>query len=403
MVGGGYDGTYYGEKGNENILSALGNSAPFLGLAYDNVTKMMKRLGGTKCAGSPTASTSSSPRRRRRPQNFAGPARGSTPSTSTRRSSSAPPTSGRSSSASRTRAPTPRTCRWWQNRTSPLSRAFEQNGVSMKSTPDDRLRPEPARFALAEDAHGAEHAAFLQTYKPVEIEGRGHPAVPGRPRRRSGSPAFPTTASTRDTSPATWPSPRSSRWARTSTREDFARSSATSARTTRPGSTASLTRSGSTASASSPAPGASTACRCKDGKFVVVNKGKPVFGKLVGSPDALAGEREPGNPDLVDDHDGAIRAVRTTMGVGHMNGVAVCRKLVAVVVVALSGSGVLSATSTAPGAAARRGVCGHGLRDQRASGHGVGDHDRDGCGVGHAHRRRVRPGWRSPLTASTPT
>ena len=25
MIGGGFDGTYYGEKGNENILSALGN------------------------------------------------------------------------------------------------------------------------------------------------------------------------------------------------------------------------------------------------------------------------------------------------------------------------------------------------------------------------------------------
>src|SRR5438046_3093934 len=41
-----------------------------------------------------------------------------------------------------------------------------------------------------------------------------------------------------------------------------------------------------------------------------------------------------------------------------MNGVAVCRKLVAVVVVALSGSGVLVAKSAAPGAAAAVGCAG---------------------------------------------
>ena len=46
-VGGGFDGTYYGEKGNENILSALGNSAPFTGLSYTTSTKVMKQLGHT--------------------------------------------------------------------------------------------------------------------------------------------------------------------------------------------------------------------------------------------------------------------------------------------------------------------------------------------------------------------
>ena len=41
-----------------------------------------------------------------------------------------------------------------------------------------------------------------------------------------------------------------------------------------------------------------------------------------------------------------------------MNGVAVCRKLVAMVVVALSGSGILVATSATPGAAAAGGCAG---------------------------------------------
>ena len=52
MVGGGYDGTYYGEKGNESVLSALGNAAPFLGLGYDNVTEIMHRPRGPKSAAS---------------------------------------------------------------------------------------------------------------------------------------------------------------------------------------------------------------------------------------------------------------------------------------------------------------------------------------------------------------
>ena len=42
----------------------------------------------------------------------------------------------------------------------------------------------------------------------------------------------------------------------------------------------------------------------------------------------------------------------------QMNGVAVCRKLVAMVVVALSGSGILVATSATPGAAAAGGCAG---------------------------------------------
>ena len=48
MVGGGYDGTYYGQKGNETMFSALGNAAPFNGLGYDNTTKVMKQLGAKK-------------------------------------------------------------------------------------------------------------------------------------------------------------------------------------------------------------------------------------------------------------------------------------------------------------------------------------------------------------------
>ena len=48
MIGSGGDGTYYGAKGNENIISALGNGAPVSGLTYDFGTKVAKQLGATK-------------------------------------------------------------------------------------------------------------------------------------------------------------------------------------------------------------------------------------------------------------------------------------------------------------------------------------------------------------------
>ena len=49
-IGGGFDGNYYGEKGNEIILSALGNVAPVNGLTPDWPAKIAKRLGATKMA-----------------------------------------------------------------------------------------------------------------------------------------------------------------------------------------------------------------------------------------------------------------------------------------------------------------------------------------------------------------
>jgi branched-chain amino acid transport system substrate-binding protein len=51
MLGGGFDGSYYYEKGNENIISAYGDGTPVPGLTYDNVTKEMKKLGAKNVAG----------------------------------------------------------------------------------------------------------------------------------------------------------------------------------------------------------------------------------------------------------------------------------------------------------------------------------------------------------------
>jgi branched-chain amino acid transport system substrate-binding protein len=57
MIGGGYDGTYYGAPGNENILSASGNmvnddpqSLHANTATYDTVARIMKKMGATKVA-----------------------------------------------------------------------------------------------------------------------------------------------------------------------------------------------------------------------------------------------------------------------------------------------------------------------------------------------------------------
>jgi branched-chain amino acid transport system substrate-binding protein len=63
IIGGGFDGNYYHQKGLEGIISTYGNSAPVEGLGYTNVPKIMKQLGATKVAavgyGSSPSSTAS--------------------------------------------------------------------------------------------------------------------------------------------------------------------------------------------------------------------------------------------------------------------------------------------------------------------------------------------------------
>ena len=50
LIGGGYDGTYYGTPGNEQIISAFGNSAPVVGVSNDLGAKIMKQQGVKKSA-----------------------------------------------------------------------------------------------------------------------------------------------------------------------------------------------------------------------------------------------------------------------------------------------------------------------------------------------------------------
>jgi branched-chain amino acid transport system substrate-binding protein len=77
IIGGGYDGSYYGKPGNESIFSALG--APPPGIASDGGVRIMKKLGGTKSAALGYGASASSSASAQSLQDFAAPALGLNP------------------------------------------------------------------------------------------------------------------------------------------------------------------------------------------------------------------------------------------------------------------------------------------------------------------------------------
>ena len=74
MIGGGYDGDYYGKPGNESLFSALG--APFSSLTSDGAVRIMKKLGGTKVATLGYSGSASSAASAKTLQQYAVPALG---------------------------------------------------------------------------------------------------------------------------------------------------------------------------------------------------------------------------------------------------------------------------------------------------------------------------------------
>ncbi len=168
LVGGGFDGTYYGEKGNENILSALGNSAPFTGLAYDNITKLMKKAGATKSAAVAYGASASSSASAQTLQDFAAPAQGLDPvytNTSVEfGTSDVGPLVLGIKNAGADAAYMPMVA----ESNLALVQGLEQNGVDMKFNAlmtgyGQNLLDSPVAKTLKPNTY------FLQTYKPVEL------------------------------------------------------------------------------------------------------------------------------------------------------------------------------------------------------------------------------------------
>jgi branched-chain amino acid transport system substrate-binding protein len=79
MIGNGADGTYYQQKGNEDILSSSGNSLPFGDTTYDIPARVMKMLGVKKVGVLAYGAASSSVATAKAFMNYAVPAIGLDP------------------------------------------------------------------------------------------------------------------------------------------------------------------------------------------------------------------------------------------------------------------------------------------------------------------------------------
>jgi branched-chain amino acid transport system substrate-binding protein len=80
MIGGGFDGNYYSQKGNENILNASGNGTPPpAGLIFTNGTDVAKKAGATKMGSVAYGVSPSSTAVAKDTQKYAAPASGLKP------------------------------------------------------------------------------------------------------------------------------------------------------------------------------------------------------------------------------------------------------------------------------------------------------------------------------------
>jgi branched-chain amino acid transport system substrate-binding protein len=80
MIGGGFDGTYYNVKGNENIIDASGNGTPPpSGIIFTNGTDVAKKLGATKIGSVGYGVSPSSSGVARDTQKYAAPSSGLKP------------------------------------------------------------------------------------------------------------------------------------------------------------------------------------------------------------------------------------------------------------------------------------------------------------------------------------
>jgi branched-chain amino acid transport system substrate-binding protein len=76
MIGGGFDGSYYYDQGNEYTISSLGDGTPVPGITSDTVTNLMKKLGATKVAAIGYGVSPSSSETAKATVNYAAPAVG---------------------------------------------------------------------------------------------------------------------------------------------------------------------------------------------------------------------------------------------------------------------------------------------------------------------------------------
>ena len=215
MIGGGFDGSYYYDQGNEDIDLRAWVTARRSRVSprhRTNADEEARRHEGRRHRLRRLAVVE---RDRQGHRELRGRASGLKPGVPQQHAStSAAPTSDRSCSASRTRVPTASTCRSTRTRTSPSSRGSQQNGVDMKANVlatgySQDLLDQPIAKTITP------HDVLQSSYKPVELNDPAIKKFVDNLKKYAGVTGVPTTACTPATSPATWPSSASRTPART--------------------------------------------------------------------------------------------------------------------------------------------------------------------------------------------
>jgi branched-chain amino acid transport system substrate-binding protein len=290
VIGGGFDGSYYGEKGNESIFSALGNSAPFDGLTYDTPARVMKQLGGTKAAVVSYAALPSSVAAAKAFMNYAVPAVGLSPvytntTVDLGATDVAPVVLGiKSAGADSVYLPMGFETNF------AIVQGLQQNGVTVKANVSatgygQDLLDSPAANQLGPST------VFTQGWKPVESKDKATKQLQADLKKYSGVTAIPDFGTYLGYITCDMAITGLEHAGKSPTRQSFVDG---------------LRKLGSYDAAGLPCQpldislanygkfpekGCSYFLYIKDGKWVVMNRGKPYTGKLVGSKELLEANR----------------------------------------------------------------------------------------------------------------
>jgi ABC-type branched-subunit amino acid transport system substrate-binding protein len=297
IIGGGYDGTYYGQKGNEDIISSLGNGAPFTGLGYDTAAKVMKQLGATKTAALGYGASASSTASAKSTQDYSAPAQGLKPVyTNTTvdfgTTDVGPLVLGiKNSGADAVYLPLVAASNF------AIVQGLAQNGVDMKANVlatgyGQDLLDSPIASTLKPNS------VLFSTYKPVEIKDKATKQFQADLKKYAGITGVPDYGQYLGYITCELAILGLQNAGKTPTRQGFIDGLHKLGSYDAAGLSCQPIDISPAGFGKAPSKSCSYFEYVKDGKFVVMNKGKPYIGNLVG-PEAALKANATGNPDLV--------------------------------------------------------------------------------------------------------
>jgi ABC-type branched-subunit amino acid transport system substrate-binding protein len=290
MIGGGFDGTYYTEKGNEDIISALGSGTPFPGLSYTTTPKVMKQLGAEKTAALAYGASASSTASAKTLQQYAVPAVGLDPvytNTSVDFGSTdvGPLVLGiKNAGADAVYLPMVAASNI------AVVQGLQQNGVEMKANVlatgyGQEFLDSPVAKTLGPNT------VLFQTYKPVELKDKATKQFQADLKKYAGLTGIPDYGVYTGYITCELAILGLQNAGKTPTRRGFIDGLRKLGTYDEAGLACTPVDISLEHIRTAPTTGCSYYVYVKDGKFVLMNKGKPFTGKLVGSKEALAANK----------------------------------------------------------------------------------------------------------------